>query len=91
MPLRLPPLNALRAFEASARHRSFSRAAEELNVTPAAISHQIKALEEYLSAKLFTRANRTLMLTQAGQSLLPGIHKGFTTFNEAMEAFGLYD
>ena len=91
MPLRLPPLNALRAFEASARHRSFSRAAEELNVTPAAISHQIKALEEYLSAKLFTRANRTLMLTQAGQSLLPGIHKGFTAFNEAMEAFGLYD
>ncbi len=81
MPLRLPPLNALRAFEASARHRSFSRAAEELNVTPAAISHQIKALEEYLSAKLFTRANRTLMLTQAGQSLLPGIHKGFTAFN----------
>ena len=91
MPSRLPPLNALRAFEASARHRSFSRAAEELNVTPAAISHQIKALEEYLSAKLFTRANRTLMLTQAGQSLLPGIHKGFTAFNEAMEAFGLYD
>ena len=91
MPSRLPPLNALRAFEASARHRSFSRAAEELNVTPAAISHQIKAMEEYLSAKLFTRANRTLMLTQAGQSLLPGIHKGFTAFNEAMEAFGLYD
>ena len=81
MPLRLPPLNALRAFVASARHRSFSRAAEELNVTPAAISHQIKALEDYLSAKLFTRANRTLMLTQAGQSLLPGIHKGFTAFN----------
>ena len=81
MPLRLPLLNALRAFEASARHRSFSRAAEELNVTPAAISHQIKALEDYLSAKLFTRANRTLMLTQAGQSLLPGIHKGFTAFN----------
>ena len=75
------PLNAPCAFEASARHRSFSRAAEELNVTPAAISHQIKALEEYLSAKLFTRANRTLMLTQAGQSLLPGIHKGFTAFN----------
>ncbi len=60
------PLNALRAFEASARQRSFSRAAEELNVTPAAISHQIKALEEYLSAKLFTRANLTLMLAQAG-------------------------
>ena len=85
MPTRLPPLNALRAFEASARHRSFSRAAEELNVTPAAISHQIKGLEEYLAAKLFTRAKRTLMLTPAGQSLLPGVRKGFAAFNEAME------
>lgn len=91
MPNRLPPLNALRAFEASARHRSFSRAASELNVTPAAISHQIKGLEEYLSAKLFVRAKRTLMLTAAGQSLLPGIRKGFVAFNEAMEEFGLYD
>ncbi len=91
MPARLPPLNALRAFEASARHRSFSRAAEELNVTPAAISHQIKGLEEYLAAKLFRRAKRTLMLTPAGQSLLPGIRKGFSAFAEAMEEFGLYD
>ncbi|NKB54900.1 MAG: transcriptional regulator GcvA [Alphaproteobacteria bacterium] len=91
MPAPLPPLNALRAFEASARHRSFSRAAEELNVTPAAISHQIKGLEEFLAAKLFRRAKRTLMLTQAGQTLLPGIRKGFTAFGEAMEEFGLYD
>ncbi len=88
---RLPPLNALRAFEASARHRSFSRAAEELNVTPAAISHQMKGLEEFLGAKLFRRAKRTLMLTPAGQSLLPGIRKGFSAFSEAMEEFGLYD
>lgn len=91
MNTRLPPLNALRAFEASARHRSFSRAAEELNVTPAAISHQIKGLEEYLAAKLFRRAKRTLMLTPAGQTLLPGIRKGFVAFTEAMEEFGLYD
>jgi LysR family glycine cleavage system transcriptional activator len=91
MNARLPPLNALRAFEASARHRSFSRAAEELNVTPAAISHQIKGLEAFLAAKLFKRATRTLMLTTAGQSLLPGIRKGFTAFGEAMEEFGLFD
>lgn len=91
MGVRLPPLNALRAFEASARHRSFSRAAEELNVTPAAISHQIKGLEEFLAAKLFIRAKRTLMLTAAGQSLLPGVRKGFAAFDEAMEEFGLFD
>lgn len=88
---RLLPLNALRAFEASARHRSFSRAADELNVTPAAISHQIKGLEEFLSAKLFHRAKRTLMLTPAGQTLLPGIRKGFAAFSEAMADFGYFD
>lgn len=91
MPARLPSLNALRAFEASARQRSFSRAAEELNVTPAAISHQIKGLEEYLGAGLFRRAKGTLMLTEAGQRLLPGIRRGFDAFREAMENFGAYD
>ncbi len=60
MQTRLPPLNSLRAFEASARHRSFTRAADELNVTPAAISHQIKGLEEVLGARLFRRAKGTL-------------------------------
>ena len=55
---RLPPLNALKAFEAAGRHMSFSRAAEELHVTPAAISHQIKALETDLGVKLFRRLNR---------------------------------
>ena len=69
MQTRLPPLNSLRAFEASARHRSFTRAAEELNVTPAAISHQIKGLEEVLGARLFRRAKGTLMLTDEGQRL----------------------
>lgn len=91
MTARLPSLNALRAFEASARQRSFSRAAEELHVTPAAISHQIKGLEEFLGAGLFRRAKGTLMLTEAGQRLLPGVRKGFDAFREAMENFGVYD
>ena len=55
---RLPPLNAIRAFEAAARHLSFTRAAEELNVTQAAISHQIKGLEDVLGMPLFRRLNR---------------------------------
>ena len=90
MQIRLPPLNSLRAFEASARHRSFTRAAEELSVTPAAISHQIKGLEETLGARLFRRAKGTLMLTEEGQRLLPGVRKGFAAFTEAMENFALY-
>ncbi|MDP6707412.1 MAG: transcriptional regulator GcvA [Alphaproteobacteria bacterium] len=91
MSVRMPPLNALRAFEVAARHRSFSRAADELNVTPAAISHQIKGLEAFIGAKLFRRAGRTLMLTGAGQTMLPGVAKGFAALVEAMEAFGLHD
>jgi len=68
---RLPPLNSLKAFEAAARHLSFTRAAAELNVTQAAISHQIKGLEDRLGVLLFRRLNRTLLLTDEGQSLLP--------------------
>ncbi len=71
MARRLPPLNALRAFEAAARHLSFTKAAEELFVTQAAISHQVKALEESLGLQLFRRFNRRLMLTDAGQAYLP--------------------
>ena len=63
---RLPPLNAVRAFEAAARHLSFTRAADELNVTQAAVSHQVKALEERLGVQLFRRLNRGLLLTDAG-------------------------
>lgn len=70
---RLPSLNALRAFEAAARHLSFSKAADEMNVTKAAVSHQVKALEEDLGMPLFRRMNRALVLTAAGQSLLPPI------------------
>jgi len=63
---RLPPLGSLRAFEAAARYLSFTRAAEELHVTQAAVSHQIKSLEEFLGKKLFHRRNRELALTEQG-------------------------
>src|SRR5262245_33568391 len=68
MSRRLPPLNALRAFEAAARHLSVSAAAAELHVTPAAVSHQVKALEEWLDVPLFRRLNRQILLTEAGES-----------------------
>lgn len=74
---RLPPLNALRAFEAAARHLSFTRAAEELSVTQAAVSHQVKALEERLGVALFRRVHRGLLLTEAGQRLLPVLTQAF--------------
>jgi len=81
---RLPPLNALKAFEVAGRHMSFSRAAEELHVTPAAISHQIKALETDLGVKLFRRLNRSLRLTEAGQACLPGLREAFETMVSAV-------
>lgn len=77
MTRQLPPLNALRAFEAAARHMSFTKAADELHVTPAAISHQVKALEEYLGIQLFRRLTRGLLLTDAGQAALPGMRESF--------------
>ncbi|WP_286262481.1 transcriptional regulator GcvA [Thalassotalea atypica] len=85
MSTRLPPLNALRAFEASARHLSFTRAAEELFVTQAAISHQIKSLEEHLSIKLFMRKNRSLLLTEEGQSYFLDIKDIFNALHEATD------
>ena len=80
---RLPPLNALRAFEAAARHLSFTRAAGELHVTQAAISHQIKALEEWLGMALFKRQNRALLLTDAGQAYLPPLREAFDRIQDA--------
>lgn len=74
---RLPPLNALRAFEAAARQLSFTKAAEELSVTPGAISQQIKLLEELLETPLFQRDPRGLRLTAAGQAALPALREGF--------------
>jgi LysR family glycine cleavage system transcriptional activator len=70
MPRRLPPLNALKAFEAAARHESFTRAAEELCVTQGAVSHQVKALEEELGLKLFNRERQRLIITEAGRAYL---------------------
>src|SRR5687768_15848489 len=80
---RLPPLNAIRVFEAAARHLSFTRAADELNVTQAAVSHQIKALEEILGVPLFRRLNRALMLTEAGQSYLPPLRDALDLIADA--------
>lgn len=81
---RLPPLNALRAFEASARHLSLTRAASELNVTPGAISHQLRGLETLLQVKLFERGVRKIALTPAGKMLYPGIQKGFAQIVDAV-------
>ncbi|WP_411889380.1 transcriptional regulator GcvA [Yoonia sp. SDW83-1] len=80
---RLPPLTALRAFEAAARHMSFAKAAEELNVTPAALSYQIKALEADLGTPVFRRLNRAVELTEAGRTLAPGTSDAFGTLSAA--------
>jgi LysR family glycine cleavage system transcriptional activator len=77
MPERLPPLNALRTFEAAARHLSFTAAAEELCVTAAAVSHQIRSLEDHLGTALFHRSSRALALTEAGMLLLPDVRAAF--------------
>lgn len=83
---RLPPLTALRAFEAAARHLSFAQAASELNVTPAALSFQIKSLEAHLGAPLFHRLNRAVSLTEAGKALAPGATDGFDRLHRAWAA-----
>ena len=85
MARRIYPLNSLRAFEASARHLSFVKAAEELFVTPAAISHQVKKLEEYLGVPLFRRLPRGLLLAETGQSLVSELREVFARLDKAME------
>jgi LysR family glycine cleavage system transcriptional activator len=85
MSRRIYPLNSLRAFEASARHLSFVRASEELSVTPAAVSHQVKKLEEYLGFPLFRRRVRGLLLTESGQVLLAELREVFLRLDKAME------
>ena len=85
MSQRLPPLNALKAFEAAARHLSVKKAAVELNVTPAAVSHQIRTLEEYLDLQLFHRYNRALELTDAARACLPKLREGFDCLAQAVE------
>ena len=79
----LPPLNALRAFEAAARHLSFKLAAHELHVTPAAVGQQVKALEARLGVQLFERLHKQLILTAAGQAYLPGVSEGFRHIADA--------
>ena len=86
MARRLPPLNAVRAFEAAGRLMSFSKAADELHVTPAAISQQVKHLEDWLGAPLFRRLNRSLELTDAGRALLPGATAGLERIAAAADA-----
>lgn len=83
---RLPPLTSLRAFDAAARHMSFARAAEELHVTPAALSFQIKSLEEHLGAPLFRRLNRAVELTDVGRVLAAGAADGFAALRAAWKA-----
>ncbi len=85
MTFRLPPLNALRAFEAAARHMSFKNAAQELSVTPTAVSHQIKLLEEFLEVPLFNRLTRALELTPQGEAMLPKVREGLACFAAAVE------
>lgn len=85
MTARLPSLNGLRAFEAAARHLSFTLAAAELNVTQTAISHQIKRLEQELGLKLFVRQNRTLLLTPQARDYLPGIRAAFNDLRLATD------
>ncbi len=82
---RLPPLNALRAFEAAARHLSFKNAARELHVTPGAVSHQVKLLEDNLGMPLFRRLTRALELTPEAQALLPKVQEGLRNLAEAVE------
>ncbi len=82
--IQLPPLNALRSFEATARLTTLAAAAAELNVTPSAISHQIRALEDMLGVRLFRRANRRLSLTKDGRALLPGLTDGFRRLTAAV-------
>jgi len=81
---KLPPLRALHAFEAAARHHSFAAAANELGVTPTAISHQIRQLEAACGVKLFQRRPRPLLLTSAGARLYPALRNGFDALATAM-------
>lgn len=85
MTARLPSLNGLRAFEAAARHLSFTQAASELNVTQTAISHQIRRLEEELGLRLFIRKNRALALTPQARDYLPGVRAAFNDLRLATD------
>ena len=83
---RLPPLNALRTFEVAARHMSFKDAADELCITSTAVSHRIRALEEWLGVKLFNRLTRSLELTKEGEAYAPIIRRAFELLSDGSEA-----
>ena len=85
MEWRLPPLNALRAFDAAARHMSFRLAAAEFHVTPAALSYQIRQLEETLGVKLFVRLSRAVELTEFGALIAPGVGEAFQQLGRTMQ------
>jgi LysR family glycine cleavage system transcriptional activator len=82
------PLNALRTFEAVASHMSFAKGAEALHVSPAAVSSQIRLLEQRLKQPLFHRQGRQIALTEAGRKLLPGVQRGLTELRQAVQAVG---
>lgn len=86
----LPPLNALRTFEAVARLKSFTKASDELSVTRAAVSHQIKNLEEYVGFPLFERHSRSISLTPAGEVALPKLREGFNNISDAVHLMTSY-
>lgn len=86
MTYRLPPLNALKAFEAAARELSFKEAAAELNLTPAAVGYQVRRLEKELGVKLFHRLNRALVLTDAGKAYLPVVREAFNVLSKGTAA-----
>jgi LysR family transcriptional regulator, glycine cleavage system transcriptional activator len=88
---RLPPLNAVRAFEAAARHLSFNQAAEELHVTPSAVSHQVKSLEDFLGSRLFRRAGRRVSLTRDGEGYLPAIRSALDQIDDATRRIAQHD
>ena len=86
-----PSLNFLHTFESVARHLSFTNAAKELFVTQAAVSHQIKALEDYLGVKLFHREKRKVFLSEEGQKLLPSVVSGLQGIADSLESIHNYD
>ena len=85
MPKPLPPLSSLRCFEAVARQLSFSKAAEELNVTPGAVSQQIRAFEELLGTRLFDRTKRSDALTQVAARMQPDVQAGLGLLSRALQ------
>lgn len=91
MTTRLPPMNTLRAFEAAARHLSFTLAAEELHITQAAVSHQIKTLEEALGVRLFRRLNRAVRMTEEGQQFVGEVRKALSHLATAVEKLAAPD